>query len=63
MHKKLYIPGPVEVGLDVMEAMSAPMVGHRMKEYAAVHRRVTDGLKSCWGPRARCFFPPRAPSA
>lgn len=45
MHKKLYIPGPVEVGLDVMQAMSAPLVGHRMKEYAAVHRRVTDNLK------------------
>ena len=45
MHKKLYIPGPVEVARDVMEAMAAPMVGHRMKEYAAVHRQATDGLK------------------
>ncbi len=45
MHKKLYIPGPVEVGLDVMQAMSAPMVGHRMKEYAAVHHRVKTGLQ------------------
>lgn len=45
MHKKLYIPGPVEVSLDVLEAMAAPLVGHRMKEYAAVHRRATDGLK------------------
>jgi len=45
MGKKLYIPGPVEVSLDVMEAMTAPMVGHRMKEYAQVHARVTAGLK------------------
>lgn len=45
MHKKLYIPGPVEVSLDVLEAMAAPLVGHRMKEYAAVHRKATDGLK------------------
>lgn len=45
MHKKLYIPGPVEVSLDVLQAMAAPMIGHRTKEYATVHREVTDGLK------------------
>jgi aspartate aminotransferase-like enzyme len=45
MHKKLYIPGPVEVSLDVFEAMAAPMVGHRMKEYAELHGRVTRALK------------------
>ncbi|MBE0599490.1 MAG: alanine--glyoxylate aminotransferase family protein [Desulfuromonadales bacterium] len=45
MHKKLYIPGPVEVGLDVMQALTAPMIGHRTAEYAQLHRRVTDGLK------------------
>ncbi len=45
MDKKLYIPGPVEISRDVMEAMSAPMVGHRMKEYAAVHRQATARLK------------------
>ncbi|BCR06722.1 aminotransferase [Desulfuromonas versatilis] len=45
MTKKLYIPGPVEVSRDVFEAMAAPMIGHRMKEYAAIHQRVTDGLK------------------
>jgi aspartate aminotransferase-like enzyme len=46
MGKKLYIPGPVEVSLDVMEAMTASMVGHRMKEYAEIHHRVTAGLKT-----------------
>ncbi len=46
MAKKLYIPGPVEVSLDVMEAMRAPMVGHRMKEYAQVHQRVTEALQT-----------------
>jgi aspartate aminotransferase-like enzyme len=45
MYKKLYIPGPVEVSRDVLEAMAAPMIGHRMKEYADIHRRVTTGLK------------------
>lgn len=46
MTKKLYIPGPVEVSLDVLQAMTAPMVGHRMKEYAELHGRVTRGLKT-----------------
>ncbi len=46
MGKKLYIPGPVEVSPDVFEAMASPMIGHRMKEYAALHREVTTGLKT-----------------
>jgi len=46
MAKKLYIPGPVEVSLDVLQAMAAPMVGHRMKEYAELHGRVTRALKA-----------------
>lgn len=45
MHKKLYIPGPVEVSPDVMEAMCAPMIGHRMKEYAQLHEKVTRALQ------------------
>ncbi len=45
MPKKLYIPGPVEISPDVYEAMCAPMIGHRMKEYAELHKRVTTALK------------------
>lgn len=45
MAKKLYIPGPVEVSRDVLEATAAPMIGHRSKDYAALHKRVVDGLK------------------
>jgi aspartate aminotransferase-like enzyme len=46
MNKKLYIPGPVQIAPDVYEAMCAPMIGHRMKEYAVVHKSVTDQLKT-----------------
>lgn len=46
MSKKLYIPGPVQISPDVYEAMCRPMVGHRMKEYAEVHGRVTGRLKA-----------------
>ncbi|MFC1704858.1 pyridoxal-phosphate-dependent aminotransferase family protein [Nanoarchaeota archaeon] len=33
MHKKLFIPGPVEVREDILKAMSKPMIGHRTGEY------------------------------
>jgi predicted phosphoserine aminotransferase len=46
MHQKLYTPGPVEIAPDVYEAMCAPMIGHRMKAYAQLHRSVTDQLKA-----------------
>ncbi len=46
MHKKLFIPGPIEVHPDILSAMATPMIGHRMKEYAELHGRVTTGLKS-----------------
>ena len=46
MHQKLYTPGPVEIARDVFEAMCAPMIGHRIQEYAQLHRSVTDQLKS-----------------
>jgi len=37
MHKKLFIPGPINVAPEIFEAMSQPMIGHRMKEYAELH--------------------------
>ncbi|MFO7831223.1 MAG: alanine--glyoxylate aminotransferase family protein [Desulfuromonadaceae bacterium] len=46
MKKKLFIPGPVEVSADVYAAMSSPMVGHRMPEYAELHKSVTTQLQS-----------------
>lgn len=45
MHKKLFIPGPVEVRPDVLEQMSKPMIGHRSKEASALQRRISDNLR------------------
>ncbi|MBN2429440.1 MAG: alanine--glyoxylate aminotransferase family protein [Deltaproteobacteria bacterium] len=45
MKKKLFIPGPVEVTADVLEAMATPMFGHRTKEYADLHEKVACGLQ------------------
>lgn len=45
MHKKLFIPGPVEVRPDVLEKMATPMIGHRSKEASALQRRISDKLR------------------
>lgn len=46
MHKKLFLPGPVEVRQDVLEKMSTPMIGHRGKEASALQRRISEKLKT-----------------
>lgn len=56
MHKKLFIPGPVEVHPDILAAMSSPMIGHRMKEYAELHGRVTSCLKKLLFTEGKVFL-------
>lgn len=56
MHKKLFIPGPVEIHPDILAAMATPMIGHRMKEYAELHGRVTSGLKKLMLTDDRVFL-------
>lgn len=46
MHKKLFIPGPVEVRDDVLEKMATPMIGHRTKDASALQRRISDKLRT-----------------
>jgi predicted phosphoserine aminotransferase len=45
MHKKLFIPGPVDVRPDVLEKMGTPMIGHRSKEASALQKRISDKMK------------------
>lgn len=45
MHKKLFIPGPVEVSPDVLEKMATPMIGHRSKDASALQRGISDKLR------------------
>ena len=44
-HKKLFIPGPVEISPEILAVMARPMIGHRMKEYAVIHARIKANLK------------------
>lgn len=56
MSKKLFIPGPVNVASEVFAAMSQPMIGHRMKEYAELHGRIKTNLKRLMMTESRVFL-------
>jgi aspartate aminotransferase-like enzyme len=56
MHKKLFIPGPVEVHPDVLKAMSIPMISHRGKDYQELHSKVKEGLRRAFGVKGGHFF-------
>ncbi|MEG0134268.1 pyridoxal-phosphate-dependent aminotransferase family protein [Clostridium sp.] len=45
MHKKLFIPGPVEVRPEVLKKMATPMIGHRSKDASVLQRRISDNLR------------------
>lgn len=42
MHKKLFIPGPVEVRPEVLEQMATPMIGHRTKDASQLQREISE---------------------
>ncbi len=42
MHKKLFIPGPVEVRPEVLEKMATPMIGHRTKDAPQLQREISE---------------------
>jgi len=56
MTKKLFIPGPIEVSPEILAAMAGPMIGHRMPEYAHLHKGVTDKLKKLLFTKERVFL-------
>lgn len=45
MHKKLFIPGPVDVRPDVLEKMATPMIGHRTKDASELQRGISDKMR------------------
>lgn len=45
MHKKLFIPGPVDVREDVLQRMATPQIGHRSKAASALQRGISEKLQ------------------
>ena len=48
-HVKLYIPGPIEVTAETYAAMSAPMIGHRSKDFQALYASIQPHLRAAFG--------------
>ncbi|MBU5299007.1 alanine--glyoxylate aminotransferase family protein [Clostridium sporogenes] len=51
MHKRLFIPGPVEVERDVLEKMSMAMIGHRTKEASVLQKDISDKLRKVFNTK------------
>lgn len=45
MHKKLFIPGPVEVKEEILSKMATPMIGHRSKDASNIQRDISNKLR------------------
>ncbi len=45
MHKKLFIPGPVDVREDVLAKMATAQIGHRTKEATELQERISKNLQ------------------
>ncbi len=45
MHKRLFIPGPVEVRKEVLDVLSTPMIGHRSKDASALQESISKKLQ------------------
>ena len=38
----MFVPGPVDVAPEVLQAMTKPLLPHRSKEYEAIHRNAAE---------------------
>jgi len=46
MHKKLFIPGPIEVREEILKEMGRPMIGHRTKDFEALFLNIKPKLQN-----------------
>lgn len=56
MHKKLFIPGPVEVSDEVLQKLATPMIGHRSKDASALQRRISDKMRTLFQTRSQILL-------
>jgi len=54
-HKRLVIPGPVEVRREVLEAQTKWMIGHRSKSFETLFASLQDKLKQAFVTKNRVF--------
>ena len=58
----MFIPGPVDVAPEVMQAMTKPMIPHRSKEFDELFKRTGEGMKKVYLTESRVFQPPSSGS-
>jgi aspartate aminotransferase-like enzyme len=56
MYKKLFIPGPTHVRDEILQAQTAPMIGHRAPEYSELQGEVTPKLQKLLHTQQRVYL-------
>ena len=52
----MFVPGPVDVAPEVLEAMAQPLLPHRSKEYEEIHRRAAENAQKLFMTQYRVFL-------
>jgi len=52
----MFVPGPVDVAPEVLQAMAQPMLPHRSKEYEAIHRSAAEKAQKIFYTQYRVFI-------
>jgi predicted phosphoserine aminotransferase len=52
----MFVPGPVDVADEVLQAQAAPMLPHRSKEFEAIYRRASEKSQGLFDTQYRVFL-------
>jgi predicted phosphoserine aminotransferase len=52
----MFVPGPVDVADEILQAQAAPMLPHRSKEFEAIYRRVSEKSQQLFFTQHRVFL-------
>ena len=53
---RMFVPGPVDVAPEVLQAMTKAMLPHRSKEYEEIHRRAAERVQQIFYTQYRVFL-------
>ena len=53
---RMFVPGPVDVADEVLQAQAAPMLPHRSKEFEAIYRRASEKSQELFYTKYRVFL-------
>lgn len=52
----MFVPGPVDVAPEVLQAIAQPMMPHRSKEYEVIHRRAAEKAQKLFYTESRVYI-------